>query len=191
MLTDHEKQLIQRSWRLVIPIAETAADLFYQRLFELKPEYQKLFSGDMRSQKRKLVRMLAFVVRALDWQDANWREDVAPDEDLMLIVLALGRRHKVLYKIPDESYAVVGDALLWTLKQGLGDAFTDEVKNAWATIYNLLSKTMRMASAAIEDAAEEEEEGTVSATRMQERGDAALLEQQAAAGIDDAKLGFV
>lgn len=189
MLTDQEKQLIQRSWRLVIPIAETAADLFYQRLFELRPEYQQLFSGDLRAQKRKLVRMLAFVVRALDWPDASWREEVSPEEDLMLVVLALGRRHKVLYKIPDESYAVVGEALLWTLKQGLGDAFTDEVKGAWAKIYGLLSKTMRMASAAVD--ALPEEEGAVSATVVQERGDAALLEQQAAAGIDDAKLGFV
>jgi nitric oxide dioxygenase len=64
MLTDSEKAAIRSSWRLVIPIAETAADLFYRRLFELKPEYRQLFSMDMASQKRKLLHMLAFVVKS-------------------------------------------------------------------------------------------------------------------------------
>ena len=39
-------------------------------------------------------------------------------------------------------YTPVGAALLWTLQQGLGEAFTPEVKDAWATAYIILSTTM-------------------------------------------------
>ena len=66
MFSDSEKDIVLRSWRLVVPIAETAADLFYRRLFELKPEYRSLFGEDMSAQKRKLVRMLAFIVRSME-----------------------------------------------------------------------------------------------------------------------------
>ena len=148
MLDDTEKAAIRESWRLVIPIADTAADLFYKRLFELRPEYRALFKGDMESQKRKLLRMLAFVVKSVDFRDADWQSDVPVDQDLMLVVLALGRRHSELYRIPNESYGVVAEALLWTLDYGLGEAFTQEVRSAWTQLYTLLSQTMRMGALA-------------------------------------------
>ncbi|MCL2447796.1 MAG: globin domain-containing protein [Polyangiaceae bacterium] len=144
MITDDEKALIRNSWRLVVPIAETAADLFYKRLFELRPEYRQLFPEDMRNQKRKLVAMLAFIVKSLDWPDSAWREDVAEDEDLFLIVLALGRRHSDLYKIPEASYEAVGEALLWTLDYGLGKKFDAPTRAAWTRVYQLVSMTMKM-----------------------------------------------
>lgn len=144
MLTDVQRAAIRRSWQLVVPIADTAADLFYKRLFELAPSYRRLFAEDMVPQKRKLLAMLAFVVKTLDWEEARWKDPVAKDEDLMLVVLALGLRHAELYKIPDESYDVVGEALLWTLDYGLGEAFTSEVRDAWARVYGLVAQTMKM-----------------------------------------------
>lgn len=149
MITDAQKQTILRSWKLVGPIAETAADLFYRRLFELRPAYRQLFPPEMRDQKRKLIKMLGFVVKALDWTDANWQDTPPAEDDLFLVVLALGRRHTLLYRIPDDSYGPVGEALLWTLDQGLGQAFTREVEEAWAHVYQLLARTMKMGSAAV------------------------------------------
>lgn len=179
MITDAEKDAIRRSWKLVIPIAETAADLFYKRLFELRPEYQKLFPDDMRGQKRKLVQMLAFIVKSLDWPDSAWRESVPAEEDLMLVVLALGRRHSELYHIPDASYAVVGEALLWTLDYGLGEAFTDEVRAAWLHVYQLVAKTMRM-GAFITDA-----EASLGARTALEQGDAHLSAERTRLGLSE------
>jgi len=147
MITDSEKDEIRRTWKLVVPIGATAADLFYKRLFELRPEYAPLFSGDMAAQKRKLIQMLAFIVKSLDWPESAWKDTVSAEEDLVLIVLALGRRHKDLYRIPDESYAVVGEALLWTLDYGLGPAFDDAARAAWLHVYQLVSTTMRMGAA--------------------------------------------
>jgi hemoglobin-like flavoprotein len=144
VLNDAEKKLILNSWRLVIPIKDTAADLFYRRLFELKPSYQQLFKHDMATQKRKLIAMLAFIVKSLDWPDSAWRDNVAEEDDLFLVVLALGRRHSELYSVPDAAYAAVGEALLWTLDYGLGKEFTPPVRAAWTKIYGLVSQAMKM-----------------------------------------------
>lgn len=146
MLDEVKRRAISDSFKLVVPIAETAADLFYKRLFELKPEYRRLFSDDMAKQKRKLITMLAFIVKSLDYVDDQWNEEVEQENDLFYVVLALGRRHTEIYKIPDASYAVVGEALLWTLDYGLGEAFTPEVREAWTAVYGALALTMKMGS---------------------------------------------
>jgi hemoglobin-like flavoprotein len=149
-LSDAEKTAIKDTWRLIDPIRDTAADLFYRRLFELKPEYRTLFKDNMEAQKRKLVGMLAFIVKSLSWPDSLWREVINPEDDLFLIVLALGRRHRELYKIPVESYETVRDVLLWTMDYGLGEAFTPASRDAWARVYDLVSMTMRMGKGATE-----------------------------------------
>lgn len=154
MLDDQQKILLRDSWRMVVPIAETASDLFYKRLFELRPDYRKYFKGDLPAQKRKLVAMLGFIVKAVDWPDSAWREQVSADQDLFLIVLALGRRHSDLYSIPDSSYDTVGEALLWTLDYGLGKAFTPDVRDAWTQLYTLLALTMKMGRLSVQPAEE-------------------------------------
>jgi hemoglobin-like flavoprotein len=149
MLTRAQRAAVRRSWELVVPIADTAAELFYKRLFELQPKYRALFGDDLTPQRRKLIAMLRFIVKAVDWPDTAWREQVSTEQDLFLVVLALGRRHAELYRVPDESYDTVGEALLWTLDYGLGEAFTAEVKDAWIQVYTLVSKTMKMGRCAV------------------------------------------
>jgi len=185
VFTDNEKKAILGSWRLVVPIADTAADLFYKRLFELRPDYRRLFPDEMSGQKRKLIKMLAFIVKSLDWFEDQWRDDVAPNEDLMLVVLAMGRRHTALYRIPDESYGVVGEALIWTLDYGLGDAFTPPVKGAWIRLYTYLATAMRMGGTAIDP-----DTDIASADDSQRNGSVALMSQQAEVGIDEERLGL-
>jgi hemoglobin-like flavoprotein len=102
----------------------------------------------------------------------------------MLVVLALGRRHSDLYRIPNESYGVVAEALLWTLDYGLGEAFTSEVRAAWTRLYTLLAQTMRLGATAVDR--EAALNGAVAANRQ---GEEALLIHLAEAGIDEARLG--
>jgi hemoglobin-like flavoprotein len=154
VLNEAEKLVIKDTWRLVVPIAETAADLFYRRLFELRPDYKPLFKADMASQKRKLLAMLSFVVKSLDWPETAWRDDVNAEDDLFLVVLALGRRHTELYQIPDESYDTVGAALLWTLDYGLGKKFDDEARAAWTKVYTLVATTMKMGRLSVQPRSE-------------------------------------
>lgn len=117
---------------MVVPIADAAANLFYTRLFELDPSLKPMFAhSDMAEQRRKLMSMITMVVRGM----ARLDELVAGIENL-------GRRH-VAYGVRDEHYATVGAALLWTLEQGLGPNFTDEVKEAWTATYMLLAGVMQ------------------------------------------------
>lgn len=151
MLTDKQRLAIRRSWELIVPIADTAADLFYGRLFELAPQYRKLFPENMEPQKRKLLVMLKFIVNSIDWPPEAWQDSVDAEQDLFLVVLALGRRHSSLYGVPDEAYEPVGAALLWTFDYGLGEAFTKEVRDAWTRVYTLVAQTMKMGRCAVGD----------------------------------------
>ena len=130
-MTPHQKLLVQTTFAQVAPIAETAAALFYNRLFDLDPALRPLFKGDMQEQGRKLMQTLAVAVAGLDDLEA-----------LVPAVRALGKRH-VGYGVRSEHYVTVADALIWTLATGLGDAFTPEVRDAWATVYWILADTMK------------------------------------------------
>lgn len=136
-MTPRQKELVQSTWAQVVPIAGVAADLFYNKLFELDPALRPLFPEDMAEQKKKLMAMIGVAVRGLDDLDK-----------LVPALQGLGRGH-VAYGVKDEHYATVGAALLWTLGQGLGPAFTDEVKEAWTVVYTLIADTMKGAAATV------------------------------------------
>lgn len=129
-MTPEQINLVQTSWTKVAPISDTAADLFYGRLFEIAPEVKPLFPDEMSGQKKKLMQTLGYVVGGLNNLDG-----------IIGAVRELGIRH-VGYKVTPEMYGSVGAALLWTLEQGLGDDFTPEVGEAWGTAYGILSSTM-------------------------------------------------
>ncbi len=134
-ITAHQKHLVQSTWTQVEPIAETAATLFYGKLFELDPTLKPLFTSDPKEQGKKLMTMITMAVRGLDNLDA-----------LVPAVRGLGKRH-IAYGVETAHYATVGAALLWTLAQGLGAAFTAEVKEAWTSVYTLLAETMQAGAA--------------------------------------------
>jgi len=134
-LTPQQIQLIQSSFEKVVPITEKAAELFYGRLFETAPHVKPLFAqSNMKDQGKKLMDMLTVVVRGLNRLD-----------QLVPAVQQLGQRH-ARYGVKDEHYAPVGAALLWTLEQGLGPAFTSETREAWGTAYGVLATTMKDAA---------------------------------------------
>src|SRR5262249_10794692 len=122
-MNTNQKELVQTSFAQVLPIAETAAALFYRRLFELDPSLRPLFKGDLKEQGRKLMDMIRRAVKGLDRMDA-----------LMPALVSLGFRHGS-YGVKDRDYETVGDALLWTLEQRLGPGFTPEVREAWTALY--------------------------------------------------------
>jgi hemoglobin-like flavoprotein len=134
-MTPHQKRLVQTSFAQVAPIAETAAALFYAKLFELDPSLRPMFTADLKEQGRKLMQMLAVAMRGLDNLEA-----------LVPAVRALGQRHAG-YGVRDEDYGTVAVALLATLELGLGEAFTPAVREAWATVYWLLADTMQAGAA--------------------------------------------
>jgi len=133
-MTPEQIALVRESWQKVVPNADHAAELFYDRLFELDPDVKPLFKADLKEQRRKLTSMINSVVIGL-----------AHLESLVPAIEDLGCRH-VNYGVTDAHYDMVGQALLWTLATGLGDEFTAETEDAWTQAYANLSAVMKNAA---------------------------------------------
>ena len=128
--------LVRSTWAKLVPIADTAADIFYTRLFEIDPSLRDLFKGNMTEQGKLLMGMINTAVEGLDDLDS-----------IVPAVQDLGRRHAG-FSVKPENYKTVASALLWTLRQGLGSDFTADVKSAWVETYTLLAGVMQEAAAA-------------------------------------------
>jgi len=100
----------------------------------MDPALKPMFKGDIKEQGEKLMKMIAVAVGNLD----KLNEIVPAVQDL-------GVKH-LDYGVKNSHYDTVGAALLWTLGQGLGEAFTPEVKSAWTDVYGLLATTMKDAA---------------------------------------------
>jgi len=134
-LTLEQIQLVKKSWspfRRIDP--KLVGDVFYSRLFMEYPGLRRLFPKDMEEQYQKLLAMVNLIVGRLNDPD-NLIEDIG----------ALAQRH-VSYGVKAEHYTAVGNALLWTLEQGMGKEWVPEVREAWVACYTILSDTMIHAS---------------------------------------------
>ena len=126
--------LVRSSFALVQPIAPQAAALFYDNLFEADPALRPLFKGDMAQQGERLMSMIGAAVGMLD-----------RPATLIPVLRKMGARHAG-YGVKDAHYATVGAALLKTLEQGLGDAFTADAREAWTVLYGVIASTMQEAA---------------------------------------------
>jgi hemoglobin-like flavoprotein len=129
-MTQDQVQLVQQSFSKVVPIADQAAVLFYDRLFETAPQVKAMFPADLTEQRKKLMATLAVVVNGLG--------DLT---SILPAASALAKRH-VTYGAKVEHYPVVGAALLWTLEKGLGEGWTPAIADAWTAAYGTLSGFM-------------------------------------------------
>ncbi|MCK1636664.1 hemin receptor [Bradyrhizobium sp. 157] len=135
-MSPEDKAAVKITWAKIVPIADVAATLFYERLFTLDPSLQPMFGRtDMKEQRRKLLAALSAVVNGL--------ENLEP---LIPVLENLGRNH-ARYGVIDAHYETVGAALLWTLEQGLKEAWTPAAKAAWTKAYGAVADVMRSAAA--------------------------------------------
>jgi len=135
-MTETQIAHIRENWGAVAPVADQAAAIFYDTLFALNPSVKPMFAtSDMTEQGKKLMQMLAVVVKGLDRL-----------ETILPAVEALGRRHGG-YGVEDRHYDDVGAALIATLGGALGTAFTAAHRDAWIEAYGLLASVMKQAAA--------------------------------------------
>jgi hemoglobin-like flavoprotein len=133
-MTPEQAHIIKLTFAQVMRDRDRVGRMFYDRLFSIAPEVKPLFRGDIAEQSRKLMDTLALAVGMLR------------DMPTLVITLeGLARRH-VGYGVKDEHYDKVGEALLWTLEKGLGDAFTAQVRDAWTALYVAVAQIMRAAA---------------------------------------------
>ncbi len=134
MLSSTHIDLVENSWDLILLRSQDTGAIFYRKLFSMDPSLRQLFSGEIGTQAQKLVAMITFAVHKLD----NL-EEVIND------VKALGVHHKKHF-VRQEHYAIVGEALLWTLERVLGEEWNPEIKDAWTAVYDTLARIMLEAS---------------------------------------------
>jgi hemoglobin-like flavoprotein len=131
-MTPEQARLVTTSWSSVASIADSAIEQFYNRLFEIDPSARELFRAtNMPEQRRKVIEALSLALQSLDDLDA-----------LTPTLEDLGRRHQ-RYGVTAAHYDSVGQALLWTLEQGLGAAWTPAMAAAWTELFGQLSSAMK------------------------------------------------
>jgi hemoglobin-like flavoprotein len=126
-------ELLAASFARVCANKDDAATIFYARLFMTAPELRPLFKADIESQKQKLLSSLAQIV---DF----YRIGVDPESYLA----HLGRGHHG-YGVRRAHFDAVGDALVFTLAQVLGQEFSPEIRAAWVSAYAEVSAVMMRA----------------------------------------------
>ena len=131
-LSPAHRERVKSSWQHVVPIAGQAADIFYERLFAANPAIAVMFRRtDMREQKNKLIHALCAVVDSLERL-----------EDMFPLLAELGQRHTG-YGVQPAHYQQVGAALIETLEAGLAERWTEELKEAWIALYEIVSGVMQ------------------------------------------------
>jgi hemoglobin-like flavoprotein len=130
-MTQEDITKVHESFRTVESIKEQASKMFYDRLFDIDPRARALFAhSNLVEQGNKLMAALAFVVASLRQPHA-----------MLGTLRALAVRHAG-YGVTDAHYVSVGKALMWTLEEGLGEAWTPQLWAAWAEVYETVSRVM-------------------------------------------------
>jgi len=132
LLTARDIEIVRSDWEKVERAGEAAATLLYDRLFSLDRRIRLLFPLDLEEQKLKVIRMLGAAIHGLSNPDV-----------LLPILRLLGRKH-VAFGVREEHYAMLADALIWTLRQALAGAFDEEHEAAWTRVYTVLATHMQM-----------------------------------------------
>src|SRR5688572_5208526 len=116
-MTGEQKTLIKKTWKMFRGIDPAIiGDTFYSKLFSDTPALRRMFPSKMDEQYKKLIDILSIIVVGID-NLGELNEDIT----------AMARRH-VQYGVRPGHYKLVGNALLWTLEQGLGRDWTPQVQ---------------------------------------------------------------
>jgi hemoglobin-like flavoprotein len=129
-MTPVQAEIIRRSFDAIWPVRRKFADLFYRRFFELAPDAQRLFPSDMERQYLKLMDMIAAIVGALDRREL-----------FQSIISHSGYQH-ARFGVSPSHFVAFGDALIWSLEQQFGTAFTAELRAAWIALYDAVQTEM-------------------------------------------------
>jgi hemoglobin-like flavoprotein len=123
--------LLRASLEIVVARQPEITPRFYEILFERYPQVKPLFGrNSSANQARMLQDAIVAVVDHVE--DAEW---------LTTTLHAMGRKH-VDYGVTEPMYAYVGDALLATLAEHAGEAWTPDVATAWTDAYTAISSLM-------------------------------------------------
>ena len=133
-MTPERQRLIQDCWRALEPTGAQLVERAAAHLLDIVPSSRSLFSGPPTLDAcSRIADIIGQLVGALD-----------EPKRFVPLAISLGRGN------PDRGidhrlYAPMGEALLWAIRQHLGDAFTAEIQTAWSEAHHLTAAIMQRA----------------------------------------------
>ena len=126
-VTAAEAEMLRTSFHELRKNMAPASVAFYEALFARAPGLRKMFRDDIAGQGMRFMTTLGAILTGI--------EHSGPEE-ARIATLAEGHR---LMGVKPEHFAPMGEALIATLQDGLGDAFTPELNAAWEKAYAEIS----------------------------------------------------
>lgn len=122
--------LIKTSWSLVAPNADAVGNVFYANLFAIDPALRRMFPDSMAHQPHRLMAVLTLLINELENAETVTHE-----------LTGLAQRHRT-YGVQPVHYTAVGQALIQTLHDVLGEHWTPDVQAAWGELYQTVANVM-------------------------------------------------
>lgn len=136
-MTSDEISIVKKSWQKFVPLSQSAGELFYDRLSEIKPDLNMSHNQEHIEQVRSLMTSLNLIIDKLD------------DPYSILPIYQSVGNNKIGYGVLENDYESAKNALEWLLQEGLGLDFTDEVRRAWKQAFALMSSMINLDTAVI------------------------------------------
>ena len=133
MLSPNQIRTIKETVPAVRDHGVEVTKVFYQNLLTEHPELNEIFNQANQATGHQAQALAAAV--------CAYAQHIETPEALKPTLKHITQKHASLFIRP-EQYNVVGKYLLEAFGQVLGDAFTSEVRDAWAAAYGELAKTM-------------------------------------------------
>lgn len=145
MSNESQREKVIASLPKVLAGADEVAAVFHDRLFARRPQLTSLFAVEHDERRRNFVKMLNVLAFSLTSKPNG--QDIAPSQDIFMVLLSMNRREQGLYRVPDDAHVPVGEAIVQALSEAPSLKFEPGLCRAWAEVYADLSNVQRVANA--------------------------------------------
>jgi len=122
-MTNKQLALVRHSWNAMeVTGSPTIPLLFFQRISSIAREVREVDLFSTPEESNEVLDRLQFLIGM-------------PGQPIEGMSAARGRQCDHAVNLNRNQYAIVGNALLWILAQGLGQGWNEEVEEAWIAYY--------------------------------------------------------
>jgi nitric oxide dioxygenase len=130
MLTQKTKDTVKATAPVLAEHGNDIIRHFYKRMFNAHPELKNMFnvSHQERGEQQQALARAVYAYAA----------NIEDPQSLSAVLKGIAHKH-VSLGVRAEQYPIVGEHLLASIKEVLGDAATDDIISAWAQAYGNLA----------------------------------------------------
>jgi nitric oxide dioxygenase len=128
-----QKSLITATIPILKSNGNALITYFYERMFKHNPELKNIFNMSNQANGKQQNALTGAVLA--------YAEHIENPSVLINVLKSIGNKH-VSLNISAEQYEIIGNHLINSIKEVLGDAATNDITDAWACAYNELASIM-------------------------------------------------